>query len=188
MRHPAGGRHEWLERHTRTMKRRSTDQYRVALGRMPLGDGRGGTLGLMHESSLDVSTEVLRERLARDGYLLVRDVLPRDAVLAGQRRIAEELDMNGWSFKDRARLLVGDDFPRPAGWSAHTGSTVGRKFSNQALMHATEVSRVLEGPEIFGLFRRLFGEEASTLDMKWLRAMTPTRDAPPSGDIHLDHV
>ncbi len=162
--------------------------YQVALERMPLGDGRSGTLGQMHESSLGDGPSLLRERLARDGYLLVRDVLPRDAVLAGQRRIAEELQTNGWPFKDVSRLLVGDDFPRPAGWSAHTGSTVGTKFSNQELMHTPEVARVLEGPEIFGLFQQIFGEEASTLDMKWLRAMTPAGDAPPTGDIHLDYV
>jgi ectoine hydroxylase-related dioxygenase (phytanoyl-CoA dioxygenase family) len=162
--------------------------HQVALAKMPLGDGRAGTVGVMNESSLSEGAEVLRDRLARDGYLLCRDVIPRDAVLAGQRRITSELEQAGWQFEDREGLLVADEFPRPAAWSAHTGSTVGAKLSNQALMHTPEVLRVLEGEEIFGLFREIFGEDASTLDMKWLRAMTPAGDAPVTGDIHLDHV
>ena len=75
--------------------------HQVALAKMPLGDGRAGTVGVMNESSLSEGAEVLRDRLARDGYLLCRDVIPRDAVLAGQRRITSELEQAGWQFEDR---------------------------------------------------------------------------------------
>lgn len=159
--------------------------YQVAAGR-PL---RLHTeLHPMAESSPDESPAALRAKLQRDGYLLLRQALPRAKVLAGQRRIAEELERSGWEFQDIGQLLVADSHPRPAGWSAHTGSSVGTKFDNQALMHSPEVLAVIQGEEIFALLGSIFGEPASTLDMKWLRAMSPAGDAPASGDIHMDNV
>lgn len=52
-----------------------------------------------------------------------------------------------------------------------------------------EVMQVAEGEEISEIFHRIFGEPSSTLDMKWLRAMSPDdKDSDPRGSFHVDNV
>ena len=128
--------------------------------------------------------------MARDGFCLLRNVIDREAVLEGQRSISRALADHGWHFADRAGLELADDHPRPCGWSAQNGSPHSPSLDShtiQALMQTPEILRVVEGPELFGLFGRLFGEPASTLDMKWLRCLGPAA-GPAGGGLHMDNV
>lgn len=86
----------------------------------------------------------LRERLADDGYLLLRGFHPERDVLAARERIQEQM---------RAR-----------------GLRTGQHRELGDIGHAPEVKAVLESERLFALFAALCGESAITLDEKWLRA------------------
>ena len=62
---------------------------------VPFDGVNGASLGTMRDSSAAEPIEALRDRLRRDGYLLLRGMLPREAVDAGRRRIAAELSQAG---------------------------------------------------------------------------------------------
>jgi hypothetical protein len=171
----------------------------VAVGsrRLPLvrqvDPPRPGVLGMMRESSTAESTAALRQKLSEDGYVLLRGVLPVDAVAEARRAIVLGLMAHEWEFDDMESLTLAESHPCPCPWSAQSGSSaVGRAFGGadlQALMHSVEVLRVVESEELFTVFRRIFGEPSSTLDMKWLRAMSPEHnDAKPRGGFHMDNI
>jgi hypothetical protein len=174
------------------------DERTVAVGerRLPFDprpDPRPGAVGLMRESTASDATPALQDSLARDGYLLLRGALPAEAVAAARRAIVSGLVAHGWQFADEEHLVLSDDHPCPCPWSAQGGSSaVGQPFGGaalQAVMQSPAVLRVAEGEEIFDIFQRIFSEPASTLDMKWLRAMSPVpKDSEPSGGFHCDNV
>jgi hypothetical protein len=60
----------------------------------------------------DGAVALLRERLATDGYCLLRSVLPRQVVDAGCQRIAEEMARGGWFAEGTAPA---DRIRRPGG-------------------------------------------------------------------------
>ena len=100
----------------------------------------------------------LRRRIAADGYLLIRGLIDRDAVLEARRVVLEHL-------REQDALVGGTPLmegvmPR-AGRSAGVGRTA----------HRPEVLRVLEGPELESFYRRLYGEQPATFGFKWLRAV-----------------
>lgn len=152
-----------------------------------------GVLGLMRESRTTEATAVLRQKLAQDGYVYLRGVLPVDSVAEARHTIVSGLVAHGWKFADQDALMLAESHPRPCPWSAQTGSSVvGRQFGGaelQELMHRPEVLCVVESEELFAVFQRIFGEPSSTLDMKWLRAMSPeAKDSEPRGSFHMDNI
>jgi len=139
---------------------------------VPFDGINGASLGTMRDSSASEPIDTLRERLRRDGYLLLRGLLPREAVDAGRRRIAAELSQAGWLApgSDAEALRVD---PANLVWdSAHPPAEIGR-FETQEFMQLPELARVLEAPELAELFTRLFGEPSACFDYKWFRAIKP---------------
>ena len=143
-----------------------------------LGDGRGAAM---------------RERLDRDGYLLFRSILPAAAVAAGRARIESEMAANGW-FADGTQ--PSERVARPGGpregFGTNPTAAMLRAHECRALTNNySEVMRVLEAPEVRAVFAKLFGEPAATLDYKWMRAVSPSRQAAGVhhySSFHVDNV
>eukprot|EP01048_Picozoa_sp_COSAG05_P023239 COSAG05_NODE_4948_length_1317_cov_0.930213_2_plen_216_part_00 len=136
--------------------------------------------GWMRPSSATDGIDELRRRLELDGYLMLRALLPREAVDAGRQRIAAQMGSAGW-LVDAESLTVDVDTLE---WdSPHPPNNIGGA-NVQRLLHEPACSRVLEAPELATLFTQLFREPAATLDFKWLRAVRP---GAVSG-VHCDNV
>eukprot|EP01052_Picozoa_sp_SAG31_P004220 SAG31_NODE_173_length_21354_cov_16.826112_13_plen_201_part_00 len=130
------------------------------------------TLGRMAESSATEPIEVLRARLQLDGFLLLRGLLPRDAVDAGRRRIAAGLESAGWLAPgSRAGALLVDT-ANLVHDSAHPPANIGG-LETQQFLRQSELVRVLRAPELEDFFTRLFGERSACFDFKWFRAIRP---------------
>ena len=100
----------------------------------------------------------LRRRIAADGYLFLRGLIDRGAVLEARRTVLEYL-------KERGALV--EDTPLMEGVMPNAGRGVGMA----SVAHRREVLRVLEGPELYSFYRRFYGEEPATFGHKWLRAV-----------------
>lgn len=108
----------------------------------------------------------LTRRMDEDGYLLVRQLIDREAVLAARHAILRYMAAeNPQLFKDGSNPL--DALHNAAG--KHV-----RLMGNKVVTHGDAMRRVVEGEELFGFFERYFGEPARTFDYKWLRAVPPT--------------
>ena len=124
--------------------------------RMEFPSERFGYLRDSTEALDDVGE--LRRRISADGYLFIRGLIDRDAVLEARRAVLEHL-------QEMEALVAGTPLmegvmPR-AGRSIGVGRTARRP----------EVLRVLEGPELQAFYRRLYAEEPATYGFKWLRAV-----------------
>ena len=136
-------------------------------------------VGRMVESQ-DVSDA--RSSLNKHGYALLRSVIPPQLVREGGKVLAASLDAQGWlrPGTPREQLVAAD-------------SVQGGMFPLEAA-HASAnhpaVRRCVQGPEIFELFKQLFGEPAVSLDFKWFRAIRGhTTSATLSGaGLHMDRV
>ncbi len=117
-----------------------------------------GELRDANESIDDV--EALRERLEDDGYLLIRDLIPRDRVLGARSTVL--------AFLNRCGALAPDRPVADAVIAAGTQPPV--LHGRTEITHDPEVRPTLENERLFDLFGRLFGTAALTLDFKWLRA------------------
>ena len=87
-------------------------------------------------------------------------LIPREHVLAAQRRMTAEMEVAGFlepAAGERALAAEGADEARKFGIPWQTGW----------LQEQPEVMRVVEGPELFATFERLFEEPAATFDYKW---------------------
>ena len=106
--------------------------------------------------------------------------LPVPELSAGLRHFTEHLQSQGVEFAPNTapeqRTLAG-----PTLGASATGAGIA---DLQAMAHSPEISRVLEGPELFSFFGWLFGEPAGTLDWKWVRVVPPGR----RGGFHMDNV
>ena len=87
----------------------------------------------------------LHERMAEDGYLLLRGFHPREDVQAARKAILDFLD-------------------------EHNLNNIGRH--NETVSRFPEVLNVLESPRLFDFFESYFGEKALTFDEKWLRTVS----------------
>jgi len=99
--------------------------------------------------------------LQRDGYVLLRNVLNRDKVVAARRVVVEALDSE-WRRIDKIR---GDSL------EAHVlGDAKGILLTGfRNVTKHKDVTALLEGPELCAFFRRLFGSAPATFDNKWVR-------------------
>ncbi len=124
------------------------------------------------------SATAMHGLLERQGYMLLRKLIPRQAVAAGCRLIAETLAASGWLAPSRDPGML------ELGVAPPNGGFMLQASEQDALMDAPSVRRVLAGPELMNLFRKLFGEEPATFTFKWFRAMCPGQ----SSGFHVDNV
>jgi len=106
--------------------------------------------------------DALREQFETDGYLLVRDLHERDAVLAARRKIFEYLRDEGGAIPGETDVMEGVIAPE---------GKMPKTMGHRPITHTPEVRAVLEGKPIFEFFETFFGETPRTFDYKWLRAV-----------------
>ncbi len=112
----------------------------------------------------------LRDRLADEGYLLVRGFLPRDDVLATRRAIVEELDLRGDLMPDRELM----------------DATVGPSGPSSPAIDSRD-------PAVEGLFQhpaflRFFGQFYGTTAMRYPRVLVRIKASGGHTGIHSDSV
>ena len=105
--------------------------------------------------------EILRNTLARDGYLFLPGLLDRETVLESRATIMHHL-------ADADALVPGE--PVLHGVMPKGGKGV-RLMGYTGITHTPPVLATLESPALFSFFEQLFGEPATTYDYKWLRAV-----------------
>lgn len=123
------------------------------------------------------NADALRERMATDGYLLIRELHDKEAVLTARRQILEKLAVKGMIASDAPLVdgIFNPDYPEPAS----TGS-----MGNKALTQTAAFKSVVEGKPVMDFFKQFLGGDARTFDFKWLRTAGPGSGSP----IHYDIV
>ncbi len=101
----------------------------------------------------------LQARLNEDGYLYVRNFLPRDIVHTARMSLLNRLSAGGF---------LDPKFPIEDG-IANTGNTP--KFMPDLANPNPEVSRVVFGPELKGFYERLLGGPIRHFDYIWVRSL-----------------
>lgn len=119
----------------------------------------------------------LRQRMTNDGYLLIRGLHNKDAVLTARLQILEKLEEKGMLAPDTPLMegIFNPEYPEPTS----TGS-----MGNVQLTQLPAFKAVVEGEPIMNFFHLLLGGEARTFDFKWLRTAGPGSGSP----IHYDIV
>jgi hypothetical protein len=103
----------------------------------------------------------LRERMAQDGYLLIRELIPRDTAISARARILEHMQEQGTLSPDQP-VLEGV-MPR-GGKRAHV-------IGKRGISHHPQVVEMLENSALFDFWQRFYSEPVRTFDYKWLRAV-----------------
>ncbi|MCB1739273.1 MAG: phytanoyl-CoA dioxygenase family protein [Gammaproteobacteria bacterium] len=113
----------------------------------------------------------LAERLARDGYLFIRGLLPRERVLQTRQRLLEKAAAGGW-------LAPGAPLPEgianPAAACKDPEEAYMRVF--RGLWADEGLHRLRTHPSVLALFTRIFDEPALVHPMFVLRNIFPRRD------------
>jgi len=118
--------------------------------------------GYLRESNDALSDfDELRSRIAEDGYLFLRGLIDRDAVLEGRKAILDFM-------AEREALVPGESVLE--GVMPKEGKTV-NMMGNREITHHPAVLRVLEAPEIQAFFSEFYEEAPATFGYKWLRAV-----------------
>ena len=118
-------------------------------------------LGLLRASQAQDDLDALRKRMHEDGYLWLRQLLPRAAVLEARRVLLEQM---------AARKLLTPGEPVMEGVMPPGGR--GMPMSgNRGLAHHSAVLAVVEHAALYRFFEAWFGKPALTFHFKWLRAV-----------------
>ncbi len=112
-------------------------------------------------NSLLDDTSALHNRMAEDGYLLIRGLIDRDKVLRARQTILDYMAQRG-------ALVPGE--PVLEGVMPKSGRTV-PMMGRRGITHHDDLNAVFEGDELFNFFERYFAEPATTFDYKWLRGV-----------------
>lgn len=135
-------------------------------------------LGALEDSgALMDDAGALRERLAGDGYVLLRGALEEDRVLAARSEVMR-------------RLAEVGEVRRPAMEGIATGTSHRRELAGDLGAFWTSVSegpalrRLTHGRALAQLTTVLLGEPARAFDFVWLRPVPFGRASP----LHFDHV
>ena len=121
--------------------------------------------------------DALKERIAADGYLLIRGLHDKEVVLTARRQILERLAAKGMLAPDTPLM---DGIFNPA----YPERTSTGSMGNKTLTQLPEFKAVVEGAPVMDFFKRFLGGEARTFDFKWLRTAGPGSGSP----IHYDIV
>ena len=138
-----------------------------------------------HDSSAIVcDAHAMRERMAEDGYLFLRGLLPRDAVLEARRQMLEVLAEAGMVRRDRPLDHAAPDLsnfavePEPAFMAV-----LRRQYALE------DVNALKHLPALGGLMEGLFDEPVVPLPLFVCRSIFPEREAytaPPHQDyVHI---
>ena len=121
--------------------------------------------------------DALHERIAEDGYLLIRGLHDKKTVLAARQAILEKLATKRMLAPETPLMegIFNPDYPEPTS----TGS-----MGNKALTQLPAFKAVVEGQPIMDFFKHFLGGDARTFDFKWLRTAGPGSGSP----IHYDVV
>ncbi len=128
----------------------------LTLGKQDVQFG-GEHLQDMRSSYPDEDVQVLRQRLAEDGYICVRGLIPRDAVMAARKVLFDQMKAD-----DALTQECTIDEPRGSG-----KSYMGQKH----VTHHQDFLGMVENQALYNFFDRLFDEASVTFDYKWARAV-----------------
>lgn len=126
--------------------------------------------------------EALRARMAEDGYLFLRGLLPREAVLTARRRMLEILAEAGMVRRDRP---LEDGIADMANFAVEPEPAFMKVLYAQYACY--ELNALQHRPELIGLFERLFGEPALPLPLFICRNIFPQAEAYTT-PAHQDYV
>ena len=117
----------------------------------------------------------LRERVESEGYLFIRELIPRTKVLEARRIVLESLQREGL-LKPQTEIMNGIVNPEAIG--------KGKSDAIAECLQHEKVRAVLNGEEIHAFFDRYFSEPTFVLDLKIIRVQRPGV----STGIHYDVV
>jgi hypothetical protein len=133
------------------------------------------SLGVLTNSSGDLGDlALLRQRMARDGYLFLPGVLDRDAVLRAREEITKRL-------RDGGFLAPGTD-PMDAVAGSAAG-TMDRPARAALARDNAALAEVLYAGPMMSFFDRFLGEPARHYDFTWFRAVPPGLGTPVHADV-----
>ena len=137
-------------------------------------EGRYLTLHLRESNDIRHHPAALNGRLAEDGYLLVRGLHERSAVMAARESILERLASRGALDPGAppSAALANPEYPQRATYSARNNADL-KTDSLKALVHARPVME---------FFDQLFGSRSASFRFQWPRAIGPGAFSP----IHCD--
>jgi len=115
--------------------------------------------------------------LAREGYVLLRAALPRDAVLAARRDVLQRLAAVG-EIAEPSDAVVATGRSQRAALHPDLGAFWQQVCESPALRHLSH------GPALAAASAAVLGCAAVPFDFLWLRTMTQGRASP----LHFDHV
>lgn len=124
-------------------------------------------------SSMDAldATEMLKERMAEDGYLYLPGYLDRELVLNARKSVTERLAAEG---------LTDPDFPAD---DAVAPSGSGLKFQPDLAHDNEPLHRLLYGGRMMEFYKRFLGGPVRHYDFTWMRAIAPGYGTNPHGDV-----
>jgi hypothetical protein len=96
-----------------------------------------------------------------DGYLLMRSLQDRQAVLTAGMAVMEQLRASG----------AADPAAEPGEMRIAAGAKGGFLGGRKNVSHDPRMLAVLESPAIMGFFDRFLAQPATTFDYKWIRAV-----------------
>jgi hypothetical protein len=134
---------------------------------------------LVDSTRLLTDTTALRDRLAADGYLFFRRLLPPERILATRSAVADQLRSGGW-------------ITRQGTASAQPRATGSRDAWTDPAFRAAAASPAFNQipylPPLRALVRRLLGPRAFSYPVKVLRAVYPERQGRTLGRFkHYDY-
>ena len=133
----------------------------------------GGQMGELTDST-GLPLSVLRQRLADDGYLLIRGLHDRAEVLRARRDFLEVLNEEG-------KVLPGSPIEEGRSRPGAGGGFYGGQ--EHRLNVVPSFRAVVDGRRPAAFFDALFGEPSMTFDFKWLRVVAPGDSSPAHFDM-----
>lgn len=118
-------------------------------------------LSLRDSNDLLGDRPALQQRMAEDGYLLLRGLIDRAKVLCARQTVMQHM---------AEQHALTPDTPALEGVMPKGGRSV-PMMGRKGIAHNADVLAVLESDELYGFFATYFGEAALTFNYKWLRAV-----------------
>ena len=115
--------------------------------------------------------EVLRARLAEDGYLFVPGFFNRNLIQAARVAVTDRLAAEGTLDPAYPTIEAMGRPDKPLG------------FRGDLAKNNAAVERVVYGPELLGFYAQLFGEPVRHFDHTWFRAISRGQGTPPHCDL-----